>query len=189
MPSCLKTTLGLCRGGETTELWTTLSPSSPDASEVILRAFAEPSLLGCPGPRISFAVEPLDNVCWARRRSLGVFASVVTRYTGIRGTVKGRYGAYYNLLTRYRPFLLRCAQPYHPGLLKGHYPYGPASEGFLGQPQACIMRVWPASPLANCFLEPLHLLGCSLRCLTNLRKNPRSNPVVVTFRGYGLFSI
>ena len=62
-----------------------------------------------PVPRISFALEHLDKVCWTRRHGLGVFALAVTSYTGPRGIAKGRYLTYYvlfyeRLLTRDRPF-------------------------------------------------------------------------------------
>ena len=43
-----------------------------------------------PVPRISFALEHLDQVCWARRHGLGVSALAVTSYTGKRGIAEGR---------------------------------------------------------------------------------------------------
>src|SRR5829696_9675558 len=71
----------------------------------------------CPGPRISFALEHLDKVCWARRPGLGIFALAVTSYTGTRGIAKGRYakGRYVNILC---PFLRETSYE-RPALRRG----------------------------------------------------------------------
>src|SRR5215208_1359382 len=54
-----------------------------------------------PVPRISFALEHLDKVCWARRHGLGVFALAVSSYTATRGIAKGRYvNIYMSFFTR-----------------------------------------------------------------------------------------
>ena len=45
----------------------------------------------CPDSSHLFALEPLDEVWWPIRHSLGVFALAVSSYTGTRGMAKGRY--------------------------------------------------------------------------------------------------